>query len=97
MRKITMQIETLFKELLDLIFTLPDGSELLCQTTLCPELLSAQGFSDVDAIIDFLSKREIPIEMFDYDFAFEPAGTHKLNELDSIFQIGGKLSWKPIL
>lgn len=90
-------MKRLFDEIMDLVFIFDDGSELLCQTTLCPNILKKYGYENVDSFVDLLSGTEIPSYMFDYQFVLKPKGTHVLGNLDAIFQSGGKVSWKRIM
>lgn len=86
----------LFSNIVDLVFTLEDGSELLCKTTLCSEILNNLGLGHVDGFVDLSTNRIIPEDMFEYDFIVKPEGTHKLSALDSFFQLGGKVHWESI-
>lgn len=86
----------LFNGIVDLVFTLGDGSELLCKTTLCCEILNSLGLGAVDGFVDLSTNRIIPEEMFEYDFTVKPEGTHELSALDSFFQPGGKAHWESI-
>ena len=86
-------MEQLFEHIVDITFTLADGSELLCTTTLNHEILSSYGYGEIDAFVDMSSGRIIPEDMFNFDFRIEPKGTHKLSPLDLLFQNGGKIHW----
>lgn len=84
----------LFEDLCDIVFTLEDNSQILCQTTLNQSILKRYGWDLKDDFIDFLSNRIIPFEMFDYDFKIAPKNTVVLADLDRMFLNGGKVSWK---
>lgn len=89
-------MEKLFEQIVDLTFTLADGSELLCTTTLNHEILDSYGYGNIDAFVDISSGRMIPEDMFNFDFRIEEKGTHKLSPLDTVFQNGGKVHWTVI-
>ena len=87
-------MKRLFDKVCDIVFTFPDGSELLCRTTLDPGLLSQYGYTNVDGFVDLSSGRYIPEELFLEDFSIFDEGTYQLSDLDNIFNSGGKLSWE---
>ena len=53
-------MELLFSQIADIIFTLPDGSELLCTTTLNSDILRRYGYDDVNSFIDLSCMKLIP-------------------------------------
>lgn len=91
-----MEMIRLFSEVVDIVFRMSDGSEILCRTSLNPDILQAKGYANVDGFVDFLSSRIIPQEMFEQEFSIEPQGEYQLNSLDAIFQTGGKVHWDTI-
>ena len=87
-------MELLFSQIADIIFTLPDGSELLCTTTLNSDILRRYGYDDVNSFIDLSCMKLIPEDMFNYSFIIRPRGEYTLSPLDSFFQLGGKVQWQ---
>lgn len=85
----------LFKRICTVIFTLGDGSKIICRVTLNSEILAENGMLDVDGFVDLMSMREIPEELFEQEFEI-CEDTHKISNLDKMFQDGGKLQWKPL-
>lgn len=87
-------MDKLFSGLCDIVFTLADGTQILCRSTLSLELLQGAGYDNVDGFVDFMSGRLIPEELFDGDFQVLDEGTARLSELDSMFISGGKVAWQ---
>lgn len=86
-------MDSLFCELVDIVFTLADGTRLLCRTTLNQDILRQYGYQDFDFFVDFLTNRRIPDELFEFDFIIAKVDTVDLCPLDAMFQLGGKLHW----
>lgn len=87
---------SLFTDIYDIVFSLEDNSEVLCVTTLNKGILAKRGWDSFNGFIDLLTEREIPPEMFLQDFKIYNHGSYTLSKLDSIFNSGGKISWKKL-
>lgn len=86
----------LFDRICDIVFTLEDGSQILCAVTLDRGVLAKRGWDSFDGFIDLITEREIPQDMFLYDFTVYEHNEYKLSKLDAIFSSGGKVSWKKL-
>lgn len=84
----------LFTGIYDIVFTLADGSQILCAVTLDNGILAKRGWDSFDGFIDLITEREIPPDMFSYDFEIYEHNTYKLKHLDELFNNGGKVSWR---
>lgn len=78
----------------DIVFTLADGSQILCATTLNNGILAKRGWDSFDGFIDLITEREIPPDMFNHVFTIYEHNTYELAPLDKIFNNGGKVSWR---
>lgn len=87
-------MEKLFYDLCDIVFTLGDGTQILCKSTLNSEILRKAGYDTTDGFVDFMSKRLIPEELFSRPFQVLAEDTARLSELDSMFISGGKVAWQ---
>lgn len=88
----------LFSRVCKVIFTFDDGSTILCETTLNPEILASKGFSDINGFIDLSSGRIMPEDIFDHKFKIlAESEEDPRSELDKIFDVGGKVHWIPAM
>ncbi len=86
----------LFNGIYDIVFTLADGSQVLCAVTLNVGILARKGWDSFNGFIDLITEREIPPDMFSYKFQIYEHGSYALTPLDAIFSDGGKISWKKL-
>lgn len=87
----------LFDGIYDIVFTLADGSQILCAVTLDNRILAKRGWDSFDGFIDLITEREIPLDLFSYEFHIYNHNEYKLSKLDEIFSSGGKVAWKKLV
>ena len=77
-------------------FKYADGSEVQCVSTLNLNLLESLGLSDIDGIIDLITYKIIPDNMFlDIDDIVIKEGKEiSLTSLDNLFQMSIKRRWE---
>ena len=86
----------LFDGVYDIVFTLADGSEILCAVTLNTGILARRGWDSFDGFIDLITEREIPQDLFSYNYKIYEHNTYKLKPLDELLHNGGKISWQKL-
>lgn len=59
-----MNADTLFLQLCRIVFTYPDNSKIICTSTLNEVILNKNNLTSVDGLVDFLSMKIIPEELF---------------------------------
>lgn len=74
-------------------FQFEDDSVITSRTTLNPKILEDMGLSDIDGLVDLDVRRPIPGYLFEYYVGLQEGDSVKLNPLQELLNIGGKVSW----
>lgn len=91
-----MSVDDLYKGKCLITFRYSDGSEVQCISTLNEELLKNLALDHVDGLVDLITRKIIPNELF-YDIGdifIELDKTTNLSILDELFQNAIKRRWE---
>ena len=93
-----MNIDMLYDGYCVLTFTYEDGSEVKCVSTLNFDILDNLYLTGIDAIIDLLTYKAIPNNLFfDTTVSIAEGKEIKLDPLDKHFQSAIKRSWDNVV
>lgn len=93
-----MNIDALYFGECLITFKYSDGSEIQCISTLNKDILRDNYIESVDGLVDLLTMRLIPTELFidAEEIYIESKSITNLTELDEFFQSKIKRRWKPV-
>lgn len=88
-------IDMLYEDYCVLTFRYSDGSEVQCVSTLNLSILKSLGIDYIDGIVDLLSYKIIPNDLFlnIYELKIEKGKELSLSPLDEFFQKSIKRRW----